>query len=275
MKRHTAVFLACWAATAWCGPVAEAEPALPEALEGTGGLFTDFLDFTAESPPVVALISTQDPDEIRRQVKRADGPRKILHLKERLEELSGLPCLLVHYTQLTRGALDKPNVKAIVLTAAKKMKDPDQADELAALVRETQVPLIGFCGAHHFIYMAYGGIGEAMRELRPDEKDPSPKFMPGQYKEWGFMKGRIVRRDPLFDGLGPQIVVSQRHYAECKTLPEVFDVLASSDECRVQAIKHKTRLLYGTQFYPDGYDDEHPDGKVILRNFFRIAGVIK
>jgi GMP synthase (glutamine-hydrolysing) len=56
-------------------------------------------------------------------------------------------------------------------------------------------------------------------------------------------------------------------------LPPEFDVLAATDECPIQAIKHKTRVLYGTQFHPEQYDDEHTDGKTILRNFFTIAGV--
>jgi len=105
----------------------------------------------------VCLINTQDLDEIRQQLRTPDGLKKVFDLKRRLEDLSGLPCLLVHYQQLSRDTLEKPNVKAIVLTAWKKLKDEARAEELRNLVRQTKRPLIGFCGAHHFIYMAYGG----------------------------------------------------------------------------------------------------------------------
>ena len=60
-----------------------------------------------------------------------------------------------------------------------------------------------------------------------------------------------------------------------RRLPEEFDLLASNDACCVQAIKHKSRLLYGTQFHPEHFDVGHPDGEKILRNFFSLAGILK
>jgi GMP synthase-like glutamine amidotransferase len=50
-------------------------------------------------------------------------------------------------------------------------------------------------------------------------------------------------------------------------------LLASGDECGIQAMKHGRRIIYGTQFHPENYDDRHLDGKIILQNFFRIAGI--
>jgi GMP synthase (glutamine-hydrolysing) len=54
-------------------------------------------------------------------------------------------------------------------------------------------------------------------------------------------------------------------------LPAELELLASSKECKVQMIKHRDRPLYGTQFHPEIYDDEHPHGKTLLQNFFRLA----
>jgi len=50
-------------------------------------------------------------------------------------------------------------------------------------------------------------------------------------------------------------------------------VLAVNDACPIEAIKHKQRLMYGTQFHPEQYDDQHLDGRVILRNFYKLAGL--
>jgi GMP synthase-like glutamine amidotransferase len=111
-----------------------------------------------------------------------------------------------------------------------------------------------------------------MRKLKPGEKDPNPKYYPGYYKEWDFGTVRIVKRDPIFDGLPDEIVVPQRHYAECKQLPAEFDLVASSAECKVQVIKRRDRLVYGTQFHPEIYDDAHPHGKVMLQNFSASPG---
>ncbi len=263
-----------------------------DPLGGTGDLFCGWAKFTANSPPTVVLINTQNADELREQVKQAGGGnvlrrplraednadglphglRKVLQLRNRIEELSGLPCLLVSYLQITRRDMEKTNIKAIVMTAWKPRDDKAREQELQELIKLTAKPFIAFCGGHHLIYLTYGGKSGVMRKLKPGEKDANPKYYSGLYKEWDFGTVRIVKRDPIFDGLPDEIVVPQRHYAECKQLPAEFDLLASSSECRVQVIKHRDRPVYGTQFHPETYDDEHPHGKTLLQNFFRLAG---
>ncbi len=57
-------------------------------------------------------------------------------------------------------------------------------------------------------------------------------------------------------------------------VPPGFTLLALNDVCRIQAIKHESRLVYGVQFHPEAYTEEHEDGKVLLTSFFRMAGVI-
>jgi hypothetical protein len=56
---------------------------------------------------IVALISPQAIDELRDAAKKPGGSKKILQLKSRIEELSELPCLVVHYTQIKRHDRDK------------------------------------------------------------------------------------------------------------------------------------------------------------------------
>ena len=120
----------------------------------------------------------------------------------------------------------------------------------------------------------YGGKVEPMRRLRPREEDPWPDFYPGFFKEKGFVQVDIEKRDPIFGSLSTSIVVNVAHYAEIKELPEEFEVLASNRDCPIQVIKHRRKLVYGTQFHPENYNEEHPDGKTVLRNFFKIAQVL-
>jgi GMP synthase (glutamine-hydrolysing) len=75
----------------------------------------------------------------------------------------------------------------------------------------------------------------------------------------------------LFKGMAGEIVVWQAHTFHVPQLPHGFDLLASTDECPVQAMKHKDKPVYGVQFQPETYDDAHPDGKAIITNFFRLA----
>jgi hypothetical protein len=43
----------------------------------------------------------------------------------------------------------------------------------------------------------------------------------------------------------------------------------------IEAMRHRTRPLYGVQFHPERYTDDHPDGRAILANFFRLADHVR
>jgi GMP synthase-like glutamine amidotransferase len=166
--------------------------------------------------------------------------------------------------------------------------------EIFGVIRRAEWPILGFCGGHHLIAMAHGANVAPMRRLRPGEPDITDLSGPGYLKEWGFVPVEVVEADPVFDGLGTSPVFLQVHYCEIKDLPPGFKILASSDECRIQMIKQLDRPVYGTQFhaeaytewahdwrsplvrlvYPDGYPEALPDGRDLLANFFRIAGVL-
>jgi len=61
------------------------------------------------------------------------------------------------------------------------------------------------------------------------------------------------------------------HYCEVKKLPPGFELLASSGHCRIAAMRHRDRPLYGTQFHPEGYDRPFFHGRTVLENFARIV----
>lgn len=197
--------------------------------------------------------------------------------KSRFEQLSGLPCVVIHFSEIRKEHLREHNIQAVLLsgispTTAKY--DPKWFDNFYTFLRELDLPTIGFCGGHETIARAYGGKNAAMRLLRPGEKDPNPNYYPGYYKEWGFSKVQILKQDALFTGLGKEITVAEYHWGQVKELPDVFEILASTQECRVQVIKHREKKLYGTQFHPEAYSDKYQDGRIILQNFFRIAGLL-
>jgi GMP synthase-like glutamine amidotransferase len=259
--------------SAWAEPKTPSKPkAVSESFAGLDGVFDGYPRLNDRSPPVVCMLNCEPTDYLRDLKKKPAGLRKMMTLKSRIEELSGLSCLPVHYTQITRHALDRPNVKAIVIVAWLPMKDKFHREELLAMIRETKIPTIAFCGGHQKICEAYGAKTNYMRKLRPDEKDPHPAYNPGFYKEWGTLPVQIVKRDPIFDGLPAECLMPQRHVAEVKTLPAELNLLASSPECKIQAVRHRDRPVYGTQFHPEIYDKDNPHGRILLQNFFKLAG---
>ena len=111
-----------------------------------------------------------------------------------------------------------------------------------------------------------------MRPLAAGEADGEPGYHPGWFTEKGMQPVRVIQReDPLFAGLPETIMVLESHYCEVKALPPGWVLLASNGNCRVQAMRHPERPVYGTQFHPEGFTEYYPHGRTILENFFRLV----
>jgi GMP synthase (glutamine-hydrolysing) len=220
----------------------------------------------------------------------------------RVEALTNHPCLVQRYPVVTRRRLQALGVKVLILSgnaADWSVYDPAELAELCDLIRDAERPILGLCGGHQLIAMAHGAPVGHMRLLQPGEPDvrgPDGRVpsAPGYLKEWGFMPVSVVRPDPLFDGLGASPLFLEVHHCEVKALPAGFDLLAASQECPIQAMKRVDRLVYGVQFHPEGYTERpadrssplvdlvypdgcraaQPDGRHLLANFFRVAGVL-
>jgi len=237
-------------------------------------VFTTRQEFAAIDEPIVCILNIQHPDLIRKQLANKPAAEYSgLKLRDRMQTQSGLRCVLVHFTDVRCEDLDRDGVKAILITGRSKVVGRDLDASFYPLIRNTQIPIFGFCGGMQLIGQAYSSKVERMRKLRDGEKDPNPRYHPGQFKEWGFLPVQIVQRDPLFDGLPDEIVVRESHAFHVVQVPAEFKLLASTPECKVQAFKHRKRLVYGTQFHPEVNNDDHPHGRVIIGNFFRLAGL--
>lgn len=214
---------------------------------------------------------------------------KTLETKYRLEEIAATSCLIIRYNRLTPALLRDLNVQAVVVgghyTALPHYNDADLAG-VRLLLQEATWPIIGLCGGLQLIVQMYGGTfgpinGSSFKADDPFTETPLPPDMmtsadaqaQNTKQEQGFMPVRVIEQHPLLDGLGVEPVFFQLHSWEVKSLPDAFQRLAGSQLCDVQIIAHKTAPLFGVQFHPERYDEDHPDGRTILGNFFKIAQV--
>lgn len=224
--------------------------------------------------PAIVYLDIQHAAIIRAGWTKLADPLKKAHtftMRERFKTLSGLDCLVVHRDEVTGADLDRPQIKAILISGRSTTDVPPRDEPFFDLIRQTKIPILGFCGGGQLIGKASGTPLVSLRRLKPGEPDPSPTYHPGIFKEKGYLKVQILQADPLFAGLSPEPVFKQSHAFQLSDVPPGFDLLASSPACRVQAIKHRDRLVYGVQFHPEGYDQSHPDGRTLLENFFRLA----
>ena len=119
-------------------------------------------------------------------------------------------------------------------------------------IKHFDIPILGICLGHQLIAKAYGG------EVSTSETE-----------SYAQVKIDIKNDENLFEGLAPEIDVWSSHKAEVKTVPEEFEVLASSNLCDVESFKHKDKDVYGIQFHPEVHHT--PKGEVIFNNFYKIC----
>jgi GMP synthase (glutamine-hydrolysing) len=86
-------------------------------------------------------------------------------------------------------------------------------------------------------------------------------------REYGRAELRIDRQAPLFAGFDPgeTTPVWMSHGDHVDMAPNGYEVLASSDNSPVAAMRHRTRPVYGVQFHPEVAHT--PRGAEIIANF--------
>jgi len=90
-------------------------------------------------------------------------------------------------------------------------------------------------------------------------------------QEYGRARLRVVKRDPLFEGIPDEFDVWMSHADKVSRLPEGFETLALSDNSPHAVVANRERTIYGLQFHPEVVHTSY--GKEILGNFvYRICG---
>lgn len=117
--------------------------------------------------------------------------------------------------------------------------------EEISFIRETKKPVIGICFGHELIVQAFGG---SLHEL------PQQKV--------GTVVINVERDHELFWGR-QQFSAYENHRWGIKTLPDDFEVLASSEH-GPEVIRHKSRPIYGFQFHPENCMDKHIADEIFL-----------
>lgn len=113
------------------------------------------------------------------------------------------------------------------------------------------LPVLGICYGHQIIAHAGGG-----------------KVVKGKSAEYGVSDIMVDEEDLILNGISKKFRAWVSHFDQVEEIPNGFTCLAHSDTCSVEAMKHKTRHIYGVQFHPEVWHTE--DGEKILSNFLEI-----
>ncbi|MCX6695093.1 MAG: GMP synthase subunit A [Candidatus Altiarchaeota archaeon] len=168
----------------------------------------------------------------------------------------GVESKIVPYSTPLREVKDM-NPEAIVLSGGPYSVYDDEGilGDFRGFI-DSGLPVLGICLGHQIIGRAFGG--EVKR---------------GESGEYAAVEIEVLEEDDLFKGVGKNLVVWESHRDEVSKLPEDFILLAKSDVCAVEAMKHKAKRIYGVQFHPEVHHT--PQGFDILKNFVSVCAVKK
>jgi len=204
-------------------------------------------------------------------------------VKTRLEAASGERCLAVPYQEFDLKAVRELRPRAVAMSGFGGHFEDRPVEWFLGMdevLHHADLPMIGFCGSHQFIGFSFNKNlrrvkllrDQPMRKLGPEE--PLPRIAADIHEFYfanGFFPITRVRDDPLFRALPKRMMMSCSHYCEIKRLPRDFELLASSGHCKIEAMRHRTRPIYGTQFHPEAFAEPFLHGRVLLGNFARIV----
>jgi GMP synthase (glutamine-hydrolysing) len=144
-----------------------------------------------------------------------------------------------------------------------EMYTPESLTGVFSVIKQASQPILGVCGGHQQIALAYGAKVGLMERVEPGEGYEGAK------RERGFLPVTNTG-EGLFKDLPSEIVVWHNHCDEVKEVPDGFRVTASNETCAIQAMQQKGRRLYGIQFHAELFNEDHPEGRKVVENFLSL-----
>ncbi|MGL4461910.1 MAG: glutamine-hydrolyzing GMP synthase, partial [Planctomycetia bacterium] len=118
------------------------------------------------------------------------------------------------------------------------------------------VPVLGICYGMQLACFTLGGQVHSV---------PS--------REFGRTPLKVVDSAGLFENVATDTIVWMSHGDQVQSVGDDFLPLAATESCRIAAVRHRTRPIYGLQFHPEV--SHSVDGSTVLRNFlFNVCGCV-
>ncbi len=198
------------------------------------------------------------------------SPREIRSALERLEP--ELRIVVEPFRNISPEFVKTLSPSHIILSGQSNPWDDYLPESLAGIfhvIRSAPQPILGVCGGQQQIALAFGAPVGLIERIGPG------KGYDGAVRERGFSEIELnpegaANGNLIFRGLPKAITVWESHCDEVKELPTDFICTATNDVSPIQAMQHRSRPLFGVQFHPELFDQEHPHGRQILENFLNI-----
>ena len=143
------------------------------------------------------------------------------------------------------GAL-KPD--GIILSGGPSSVYEHNAPAMDRKILKLGIPVLGICYGFQLIGKFAGG-----------------EVLGNKLKEFGKKDLYVRKNGKLLEGLSRKEQVWMSHGDAVASLPKDFEILASTDSCKIAAFENEARKLYGVQFHVEVVHT--PKGNEVLRNF--------
>jgi GMP synthase (glutamine-hydrolysing) len=119
------------------------------------------------------------------------------------------------------------------------------------------IPVLGICYGHQLMAHTLGG-----------------HVRKGDRGEYGFAQLDVLHSNTILSGIKGRQQVWMSHRDVVASVPDGFDILASTETCAVAAMSSAARRLFAVQFHPEVAHT--PCGLTILKNFlFDVCGCVR
>lgn len=171
----------------------------------------------------------------------------------------GVYCEIHPFHQVTKAHIEILKPKGIILSGGPASVTDGTPPRIEHTIFEMGIPILGICYGEQLICHELGG-----------------KVETGEHREFGRAFITITSNSPLFADLwhkGEKTEVWMSHGDRVISLPNGFQVIATSEGAPFAAIANHDSQIYGVQFHPEVIHT--PEGSQMLRNFtHRICGCV-
>ena len=145
--------------------------------------------------------------------------------------------------------------KGVILSGGPESVTASNTPRIPKIIFELDIPILGICYGMQTLAEQFGGQVSSSKK-----------------KEFGHAEIILEETSLLFDGLrsGSRIDVWMSHGDHVSTLPDQFNILASTKSSPIAAMQHAKKPLFALQFHPEVTHTKQ--GNAVLNNFtFKIC----
>ncbi len=147
------------------------------------------------------------------------------------------------------------NLKGIILSGGPESVTAHNTPRVPKIILELDIPILGICYGMQTLAEQFGGQVSSSKK-----------------KEFGHAEVILEETSLLFDGFssGSSIDVWMSHGDHVSSLPDQFNILASTKSAPIAAMQHISKPIYALQYHPEVTHTKQ--GSTVLENFtFKIC----